>query len=132
VTHKGLDWPFCRGKLEAMKDCIVDGDTVRIGFQSYRIGTIDTGETRRPGPECPEVERAKGEAAKAMAQKLLKEAGTVTVTFFIHPLFNEPTRDKFGRFLVLLDVDGVDVSEALLEAGLAQRYDGRTKLNWCN
>jgi endonuclease YncB( thermonuclease family) len=39
--------------------------------------------------------------------------------------------DRYGRYLVRLDVDGVDIAETLLAEGFARRYAGGRRANWC-
>jgi len=44
----------------------------------------------------------------------------------------EAERGKYFRLVARLEADGVDLSDLLIEKGLAVRYDGGTKVkNWC-
>jgi endonuclease YncB( thermonuclease family) len=40
-------------------------------------------------------------------------------------------RDKYGRLLVAMYVDGADVGETLIAEGLAVSYRGGQRINWC-
>jgi len=42
-------------------------------------------------------------------------------------VYTEDGRGKYGRWLIELLCDGVNAGDALIEAGLARRYDGGTK-----
>lgn len=128
-SYHNIKWPVCKGKLEAMQNCVVDGDTLRINYKSYRIGNLDTPETRRSA--CPQ-EKDLGNQAKDFTFRLVNEAKAVHVTVYIHPLFHEPTRDKYGRILASIAADDVDIATSLKGIGLARDYDGGTKSSWCN
>jgi endonuclease YncB( thermonuclease family) len=58
--------PLCQGGQG--RDCVIDGDTFRLGGQSIRIADIDTPETRDFG--CV-AEKALGDRATARMQQLL-------------------------------------------------------------
>ena len=114
-------------KVEVIK--VIDGDSVRLntdcGFgitltnQSCRIAKIDTAESRVNLKKYPErtAEKALGLQAKERLKELL--AGDV----ILHCL----ERDKYGRLLGDLYVEGVSVGDILVKEGLACPYDGGTK-----
>tara|TARA_R100000995_G_C3459396_1_gene112300 strand:- start:574 stop:981 length:408 start_codon:yes stop_codon:yes gene_type:complete len=114
-------------KVEVLR--IIDGDSVRldtdVGFgitltnQSCRIAKIDTGESRINLKKYPErtAEKALGLKAKERLKELL--VGDV----ILHCL----ERDKYGRLLGDLYVEGRSVGDILVEEGLACPYDGGTK-----
>ena len=58
--------------------------------------------------------------AKKFLEKMIAEADQVLV-------YTEDGRGKYGRWLIELLCDGVNAGDALIEAGLARRYDGGTK-----
>tara|TARA_R100000152_G_C6716845_1_gene143471 strand:- start:202 stop:612 length:411 start_codon:yes stop_codon:yes gene_type:complete len=114
-------------KVKVIK--IIDGDSVRldtdVGFgitltnQSCRIAKIDTAESRVNIKKYPErtAEKALGLKAKERLKELL--VGDV----ILHCL----KRDKYGRLLGELYVEGKSVGDTLVEEGLACVYDGGTK-----
>tara|TARA_Y100001937_G_C6948704_1_gene253659 strand:- start:85 stop:492 length:408 start_codon:yes stop_codon:yes gene_type:complete len=114
-------------KVEVIK--VIDGDSVRLntdcGFgitltnQSCRIAKIDTAESRVNLKKYPErtAEKALGLKAKERLKELL--SGNV----ILHCL----ERDKYGRLLGDLYVEGVSVGDILVKEGLACPYDGGTK-----
>lgn len=101
-------------------NCVVDGDTFYMNGEKVRIAGVDAPETHPP--RC-KYEARVGEQATRMLHALLN-SGTVTMTSI------EPDRDVYGRFLRKVQVDGADVGETMVSAGVAREYaDGRRP--WC-
>lgn len=98
---------------------VIDGDTFSLGPERIRIANIDSPETHPP--RCVEEARL-GLAATQRLRELLG-SGTVTMSGTAH--------DRYGRALRIVQVDGVDVGEALIGAGLARSYDGKKRQGWC-
>ena len=108
--------------LEAIT--VVDGDTVRLSSgEKIRISNIDTPETP-PRSSCPEEARL-AQAATANLRGMV--AGARDVRFV--PDWDRE-RDVYGRLLGRVVIDGVDVGEAQIAAGLAQRWEGH-RAWWC-
>ena len=101
-------------------NCVVDGDTFWIGGQKVRIAGIDAPETHPP--RCAEEARL-GNEATAMLRGLLN-GGAVTMTSI------DRDQDSYGRLLRNVAVDGQDVGEAMIAAGVAREY-GRGRRSWC-
>ncbi|HVM23220.1 MAG TPA: thermonuclease family protein [Sphingomicrobium sp.] len=101
-------------------NCVVDGDTFWIGGEKVRIAGIDAPETHPP--RC-EQEARLGAAATAKLRELLN-SGAVTMTSI------ERDRDRYGRLLRNVAVDGRDVGEAMVSAGVAREYGGGRR-SWC-
>ena len=96
---------------------VVDGDTVDalvdLGFkvqtlQRLRLSRVDT----------PERSQANYQTAKDFVKELVE--GKV-VTMRSHKV------SKWGYFLADISIEGRDVADLLLAAGLAKAYDGGTK-----
>lgn len=98
---------------------IIDGDTFAIGRERIRIAGMDAPETHPP--RCVR-EAQLGLAARAKLERLL-ESGTVTL--------GPATRDKYGRELRQVFVNGVDVAQTMIAAGLASSYSGGKRQGWC-
>lgn len=101
-------------------NCVVDGDTFWMEGEKIRILDIDTPELHPA--RCPEEERL-GRAAKARLHALLN-GGAVTL---------ERTgrdRDRYGRLLRRVQVDGRSVGAVLIGEGLARAYAGGRR-GWC-
>jgi len=103
---------------------VVDGDTldlsIDLGFniwitQRCRLQGIDTPETHTLNA----AEKVLGLKAKGVLEGLVKTAKTVTV--------RTAKEDKYGRVLVTLFLDLININESLVAAGYAWRYDGGTK-----
>jgi endonuclease YncB( thermonuclease family) len=102
---------------------VIDGDTFVIaGGEHVRILNIDTAEMP-PHSRCGEEERL-ALAATSRMRALTSSARTVTLTS------TNRDRDRYGRLLRLVRIDGRDVGEVLISEGLAQRWAGH-KADWC-
>lgn len=99
---------------------VVDGDTLRDGEERYRVLNIDAPE-RGARAECAD-ERALAEAARAYVVEWLSQARRVEAS--------PAGRDRYGRVLARIEIDGVDLGERLMARGLAQPWRGR-KANFC-
>lgn len=101
---------------------VIDGDTIRVGGTTYRLVGFDTPETWRP--QC-DYERAAGEAA---TNQLKAYIGQQPVTLELVVL---PGLDRYERHLARFFVDGMDVADLMINAGLARLYDGGRRTSWC-
>lgn len=102
---------------------VVDGDTMRDRRtgETYRIANIDTPETGDRA-RCT-AERTLGIQATSEARRMLQAAREVRV---------RPTgkRDRYGRTLAYLEVDGRDFGEHMIENELARAWRGHRE-PWC-
>lgn len=103
---------------------VYDGDTVAMvcgagGRQTARVMGLDTPETVRS--RCPE-ELAAGKRATVRLRALI--AGGQT-------RIRRNGTDKYGRALIRLWVDGRDVADTMVNEGLAVRYGGGRRPDWC-
>jgi micrococcal nuclease len=101
-------------------NCVVDGDTFWIGGQKVRIAGIDAPETH---PSRCDYEARLGEAATEKLRALLN-SGAVTMTNI------DRDRDVYERLLRNVAVNGADVGEAMVSAGVAREYPGGRR-PWC-
>lgn len=107
-----------------------DGDSGRLSDGTkFRLHGVDAPETgsmkQRGGAKC-EVERALGYDAKAAAVELTR-GRAVTVTQIMG-------RDRYGRNVVTLSMDGKDLAALLVESGTHRAWDydgGAPKPDWC-
>ncbi len=100
---------------------VVDGDTLRDGQERYRVENIDAPE--RGHRSACEVERAQAERARDYVIDWVARARRVEAL----PVGR---RDRYGRVVARIRVDGVDLGERLMARGLAQPWRGR-KANFC-
>lgn len=100
---------------------VVDGDTVRFAGDSWRLVGLDTPETYRA--QC-DYELALGRAATARLRELVASGQGVDLVAL-------PGRDRYDRGLARLYVGGENIADILTSEGLARRYDGGKRQNWC-
>ena len=120
IESRAVDYP-----AEVVR--VVDGDTVDVRLHVYpnpplyidervRLAGINTAE-KRTRREC---EFADAEAATAYVEQwVAKHVGLV--------FFRWTSRRTYGRAVGHLVAEGETLSDALLAAGHAVEYDGRTK-----
>ena len=102
---------------------VYDGDTVALicpnGEETARNRGFDTPETKSPG--CVS-ERALGLRATTRLRSLVAQDGIEIAPY---------GREKYGRLLIGLSVQGRDVGDTLIDEGLAVAYRGGSRINWC-
>ncbi len=110
---------------------VYDGDTVyitmpgltpEIARMSVRFDGVDTPE-RGSRAQC-EAEAELAERARDFVVRAIEGAERVE--------FCEPLWGKYaGRVVARVVVDGEDLAEKLIIAGLARAYDGGQRQGWC-
>jgi endonuclease YncB( thermonuclease family) len=100
---------------------VVDGDTIRLLGERIRLTGYDTPETFRA--QC-DAELQRGNAATARLRALLQQADSVE-------LDEQDRRDRHGRILARLMLDGRDVADVMISEKLARRYNGGQRQSWC-
>ncbi|MCO4848717.1 MAG: thermonuclease family protein [Yoonia sp.] len=102
---------------------VYDGDTVALdcadGRKTARLVGFDTPETKNFG--CA-AEKALGDEA-TLRLRALAASGELT--------FDGNGEDKYGRVLAVMKIGGIDVSNTLIDEGLAVPYAGGKRINWC-
>ena len=107
-----------------------DGDTITFNLPnlhpiigekiSIRVNGIDTAEIRG---KC-EKEKYTAKQAKDMVTEILKEAERIDL--------KNMGRGKYFRIVADVYVDGENLAEALIDSGMAVKYDGEKKnTSWC-
>ena len=107
-----------------------DGDTITFNLPglhsiigekiSIRVNGIDTPEIKG---KC-EKEKYDAKQAKEMVADILKDAEQITL--------KNMERGKYFRIAADVYVDGENLAEVLIEAGMAVRYGGGKKTHkWC-
>ena len=104
---------------------VVDGDTVSLSCK-----TLAATRGRIRGIDAPELfsascvsEAIAAQQAKWALQRLLWSTKKTQITF------HGP--DKFGRELVTIIADKMNVAEQMIEKGHARRYNGGERRSWC-
>jgi len=108
---------------------IYDGDTFRVNINDVhpiighripiRIKNIDTPELRG---ECAK-EKTLAKQAKQFTVNALRSAQSIQ----LHNI----SRGKYFRVIADVIVDGANLGNMLIKAGLAVPYQGQHKTNWC-
>ena len=113
---------------------VYDGDTITIA--AHCNGQIVKFSVRIYGIDCDEMkggtEQTKHNArlAKQLVEsKILNKIVDIEVLNGKSLDGKHVIREKFGRLLANIKIDGQDVANMLLEAGLARKYDGGRKDN---
>ena len=114
AQYGGLDLDVDRGRnierrmLRLFLE-IEDGDTVVYMGDSMRFLGVDTPELRNPDLGFW-IDQTYGREAKEFTRRRIREARRIT--------FMQDGRDRYGRLLVHLLVDGYPLSVRIIEAGL--------------
>lgn len=101
---------------------VVDGDTIRVRLLETAPEILRVNLVRLRGCDAPELHdqrpelRAKAQAARSWIAGRVHVGDALTL--------EDLQRDKYGRFLATVRVDGQDLAQGLIEAGLAKSYDG--------
>lgn len=107
-----------------------DGDSGRLpSGAKFRLHGVDAPETgslkQRGGAKC-ESERALGYTAKSAAVDLTRDQ--------MVRVMRDYGEDRYGRLVVDLEVDGMDIARALIATGTHKSWDydgGEKKPDWC-
>lgn len=113
------EFTICSGPVRT--NCVVDGDTFWFGGTKIRVADIDAPEVSQP--TCAQEAQA-GEMAKRRLLDLLN-AGRFRL------ISGRRDRDRYGRKLRIVARNGVSLGEALVDEGLARRWEGQ-QLGWCD
>ena len=104
---------------------VIDGDTVSLmcqegGIGRARIAGYDTPE--KYAPKCL-GEFLAAERASWALRTLIQKADRIMI---VHR-----GEDKYGRALVVMTLDTLDVSRAMIRAGHGRAYSGGLRGSWC-
>lgn len=95
----------------------VDGDTIDLDGERIRVLGVDTPEINC---HC-QRECGMARAAKAFTAERLR--GQVGI--------ERHGKDRYGRTLARVTVDGIDLAVLLVDAGLGRPYGGGKRKSWC-
>jgi endonuclease YncB( thermonuclease family) len=110
---------------------VIDADTVRANGETYRLYGIDAPEAGARA-RC-DAERELAEVASARLRERIAQAEDVIAIPAYDPRGRRVwPRDRYGRRLARIEVDGSDVGSDLVAEGLAQPWPhGAPKPDWC-
>lgn len=125
VTAQVVEANWVRCGTVSARYCVIDGDTFRIGRESYRVTGYDTPEKEA---RCAGERVLAEEASEALRRWLA--AGP-----FVMQREGGDATDGYGRRLreVFRVTGGARESagEALIAQGLARAYSGGARQDWC-
>lgn len=104
---------------------VIDGDTVRLGEETVRIANIDAPEIHQA--KC-DAERRLGKIAKARLETLLLSG---EIAMRRGDPASHRMKDRHGRTLGTVSVDGRDVGVTLIGEQLARPWRGKRQ-PWCD
>ena len=107
--------------LQASSCRAIDGDTIDCGGTHVRLVNIDAPEMHGA---CAS-ETALARQAQGFTAAALRTARTIEIR-----LDPRRPRDRYGRTLAWVILDGRDLGESLVAARLARFWDGRRR-SWC-
>lgn len=102
---------------------VYDGDTFKVDIEGYPAIIGKSISIRIFGIDCPEKRGSRGKmkefalAAKEYTLKRLKEATEI--------ILQDMRRGKYFRIVSKVIIDGRDLAQELIQAGLAKPYDGK-------
>ncbi len=104
---------------------VLDGDTVKLvcpgrGVETARLMGFDAAE--KYSPRCAS-ELVAAEKATWALRGLIFKAKSLAV--------ERDGTDRYGRALVRLRLDGVDVARLMIRAGHGRAYSGGPRRGWC-
>lgn len=120
MTDTGAQRTFLQCWTALERNCVVDGDTIRLDGLKVRLLDIDAPETR--DYKCAS-EKQLGDRATQRLQEVLS-SGKVTL------VRQGRDEDRYGRKLRIVMVDGQSAGQVLVAEGLARKWSGKRR-PWC-
>ena len=108
---------------------VVDGDTIKVWHNTVPKH-LEVVNVRLAGLDTPEL-RGKCDREKELAIKA-KELIEETLNSANKVRFDVIDRGKYGRYLVVVHADTININKLLIDKGLAYEYYGGTKQSWCD
>lgn len=103
---------------------VLDGDTVDVRMD-LGFGVYTTQRLRIYGVNTPEKDTEAGKAALQFVSETLYQASEVHVqTMKQSTQSDAEKREKYGRYLVQINVDGEPLADLIIKAGHGQAYFG--------
>lgn len=100
---------------------VIDGDTIDLDGQRFRLVGFDTPEVY--SPRC-DYEKALGDEATRRLRELVASGELIELAI-------QPGKDRYDRGLARLYVGRADVADTMISEGLARPYQGGQRKGWC-
>lgn len=105
---------------------VIDGDTVDLKCSGTEIERI-----RIMGYDTPETYYAKCPAEKRLGDEATERLRRLSASAPITQVERSGT-DRYDRTLARIWIGGIDLAETMVSEGLAVRYSGGQRINWCD
>ncbi len=105
---------------------VVDGDTLDLKCSGTQIERI-----RIMGYDTPETYYAACPAEKRLGDEATERLRGLAASTPITQVERNGT-DRYDRVLARIWIGGVDLAETMVSEGLAVRYNGGKRINWCD
>lgn len=106
-----------------------DGDTITVTIPEWPPIVGEAMPIRVRGVDTPEI-RGKCQSEKALAREARLFTRKAIASAHVLEL-SELERGKYFRLVADVIVDGVSLSELLINNKLGRRYDGGARAGWC-
>ena len=117
-TSRGLTFGLC--EQGGLTNCVASGDSFYLGGKTIRIASIEAPQIY--GAACPRESELGAVAAKKLQSML--NSGEIRLRRVGEDM------ERYGLLLRNVAVNGADVGEAMVEAGLAREIGDLTR-SWC-
>lgn len=109
---------------------VYDGDTITIIMDVH--GHYYKFRVRLYGIDCPEIKPSKDIDHRDLHIKSANKVKDILIMLILNRNVKILCKnfDKYGRLLVIVIYEGINVNDFLLENKLAKRYDGKTKIDF--
>lgn len=107
--------PVCHGPRRV--SCVVDGDTIWLNGEKIRLSTFNTPEVNG---QCSREIALAQQATRKLSAVLSNNRFTV----------QRQGLDRYDRRLAVIRIDGRDVADLMIAAGLAHEWQG-FRQSWC-
>ena len=104
---------------------VYDGDTITIASKlPYKESPIYRFSVRLSGIDCPEI-KGRDENERTIAELAKKELSNLIMNKVV--ILENVKTEKYGRVLADVYIDNINLSNYMIEKGLAVPYDGTKK-----
>ena len=113
---------------------VYDGDTLRVDLACNQPIFCENISARIRGIDAPEIrgkcdyEKERAIQARNVVRALIEQSTKEGR----HVVLNAPKRGKYFRIVADVYIDGLSVGKALVNQGLARKYDGGKRIGWCD
>lgn len=109
---------------------VYDGDTITIVTDVH--GVYYKFKVRLFGIDCPEIKPSKDIDNRELHIKSANKVKDILKMLILNRTVKLLCKnfDKYGRLLVVVNYEGININEFLLENKLAKKYDGKTKIDF--